>query len=188
MNLSYRITFFSEWHCSSGLSLGSDLDSMVIKENEMYPFVPGKTMKGLIRDAVESLLLFQGDYEQKRDLVEDLFGVSNREQHKQGCAFFSDATLSEALKVELLKNSLYKSLYHTKSSTKIDSSGIACTGSLRKIETTIPCELYGTIMDLPENMSSVVQRSLGLIKQLGSNRTRGMGRCLIEPIEKGGLK
>ena len=50
-DITFKITFFSEWHCGSGLSSGSDLDALVIKDKDNFPFIPGKTLKGLIREA-----------------------------------------------------------------------------------------------------------------------------------------
>ena len=49
MDITYTIEFFSYWHCGSGLSAGADVDSLVIKDAIGMPFVPGKTIKGLIR-------------------------------------------------------------------------------------------------------------------------------------------
>ena len=55
--IDYQIEFFSQWHCGSGLSAGADIALLVIKDKEGMPFIPGKTLKGLIREAVENLVL-----------------------------------------------------------------------------------------------------------------------------------
>ena len=52
-NLTLKIQFFSPWHCGSGLSAGADTDALVIKNPQGLPFVPGKTIKGLVREALE---------------------------------------------------------------------------------------------------------------------------------------
>lgn len=69
--IDYHIEFFSQWHCGSGLSAGADIDLLVIKDKEGMPFIPGKTLKGLIREAVENLIHYQG---QSKDSVEQVFG------------------------------------------------------------------------------------------------------------------
>ena len=56
MDITYTIELFSYWHCGSGLSAGADVDSLVIKDAKGMPFVPGKTIKGLIREAAETLI------------------------------------------------------------------------------------------------------------------------------------
>ncbi len=47
-DLTIKIEFFSPWHCGSGPSAGADADSLVIKDINGLPFIPGKTIKGLI--------------------------------------------------------------------------------------------------------------------------------------------
>lgn len=46
-DLNIKIEFFSPWHCGSGLSAGADADSLVIKDTNGLPYIPGKTIKGL---------------------------------------------------------------------------------------------------------------------------------------------
>jgi hypothetical protein len=56
------------------------------------------------------------------------------------------------------------------------------------MEVTVPCELEGEILDVPEGFVPIIENGLKFIKRLGQNRNRGLGRCKIEvpPIEKGG--
>ena len=66
-DLTIKIEFFSPWHCGSGLSAGADADSLVIKDINGLPFIPGKTIKGLIREAVEDYAALRGlDMELKK--------------------------------------------------------------------------------------------------------------------------
>ena len=55
MNMDYKIEFFSNWHCGSGLAAGADVDALVIKDKDGLPYVPGRTIKGLLRDAATEL-------------------------------------------------------------------------------------------------------------------------------------
>ena len=46
--LNYKIEFFSEWHCGSGLSAGADIDALAIKDSDGLPYIPGKTLRLLM--------------------------------------------------------------------------------------------------------------------------------------------
>lgn len=75
IDIHYKIEFFNEWHTGSGLSAGADVDDLVIKDKDNLPFVPGKTIKGLLRQAVEEILEFKGEYDNKRDDLVNTFGL-----------------------------------------------------------------------------------------------------------------
>ena len=57
--MKYEITFYTNWHCGSGLSSGADCDSLVVKDKNGLPFVPGKTIKGLLREAATEVVKFK---------------------------------------------------------------------------------------------------------------------------------
>lgn len=46
IDVEYKITFFSNWHCGSGLAAGADIDELVIKDKDKLPYVPGAPLKG----------------------------------------------------------------------------------------------------------------------------------------------
>lgn len=56
--INITIRFFSQWHCGSGTSAGADVDELVVKDKNGMPYIPGKTLKGLIREAVEDYVSF----------------------------------------------------------------------------------------------------------------------------------
>jgi CRISPR/Cas system CSM-associated protein Csm3 (group 7 of RAMP superfamily) len=186
MNIHYQIEFFTDWHCGSGLSSGADLDLLVIKDNDRLPFVPGKTMKGLIREAVEEI---NGFSKSEIDLTE-LFGVESNSKNgietKQGCCFFTNAELEDELKNAIKDHHYQEYLYRCIASTAIDEKGIANDHSLRKMEVCVPCKLYGQILDVPDETSKeIIIKGLKFIKRLGQNRNRGLGRCSISIVEGG---
>ena len=57
-DIKYKITFYSNWHCGSGLAAGADTDELVIKDRNGLPYVPGRTIKGLLREAAMMLSQF----------------------------------------------------------------------------------------------------------------------------------
>lgn len=179
-DIHYTIQFHSDWHCGSGLSAGADVDALVIKDiDTMLPFVPGKTIKGLVREAIDDIATFRN--EQIGDTIDKAFGSFVDMDNKQkGYLFFKDATLPLPIQQQLTQNNASRFMYRSISSTRIDDNGIAADHSLRKIEVAIPCELEGEILGIEnEEMANRIKMALQYIKRLGQGRNRGLGRCTI---------
>lgn len=200
--IKYTITFHTYWHCGSGLAAGGDADLLVVKDKDGLPFVPGKTIKGLVREAVDLLHPEQKSTDAYKSVLgitaepkdESKKGGSPQESYRSD-AFFKDATLSDAEREYVIYNKLSEYLYQTISSTAITEEGIADDNTLRKIQVCAPCDLRGIIiLDFPENikkekiddMIGYIKDGLKYIKRLGSWRNRGLGRCTISPEEEKG--
>lgn len=171
--IKYDLEFFTYWHCGSGQAAGADVDSLVIKDKHNLPYVPGKTIKGLLRESAEIL-------SDQKELVDLIFGVSGeKEYRKTGAAFFGNATLSKAERDYIDKDNLSQFLYHSIASTAINENGIAKDNSLRKTQVVVPCKLEGFISDIPEDdaCKKLLVDSMKFIKRMGIGRTRGFGRC-----------
>lgn len=184
-NLTLKIQFFSPWHCGSGLSAGADTDALVIKNPQGLPFVPGKTLKGLVREAVEDYVELKGE-----DIhLEKSFGVEaspeESSSNSKGYLYFTNAELSEEEAQAITATHSEDFLYINKVETAIAENGITKEHSLRTIETTVPCTLYAQIMHVDEALAKVIEPAIGLIKHMGVERNRGLGRCLFT-IDKGG--
>lgn len=183
----YKIIFHSEWHAGSGLTSGSDLDALVVKDAEGFPFVPGKTLKGLLKEAAVEFSQLKGENPDKSPLIKHLFGyfdekpVDESEIHTKGTAFFSNAVISNQLRTEA--KDLKDFFFRDAASTAIGNNGIAEKGSLRRMETVIPCELVATISGVEEKYEDDLTNCLKYIKRLGQNRNRGLGRCTFEVVE-----
>lgn len=82
--VTYHLKFYSEWHCGSGLGAGADVDALVVKDKNKLPYVPGKTIKGLIREAVENILYFESQTkkEEKEGSKENI-SLDNAGYHQQ---------------------------------------------------------------------------------------------------------
>jgi CRISPR/Cas system CSM-associated protein Csm3 (group 7 of RAMP superfamily) len=178
MTLYYEIKFYDYWHLSSGLSAGAQLDSSVIKDENFLPFAPGKTIKGLAREMAELLSNCQ--------FVNDCFGGSTDEKdkcyqddakNKQGKCYFSNAIINKESAKEIIEHNLQENLYDIIASTKIGENGIAEDNTLREIEVVVPITLQGKITDIPQEYITQMKQSLKMIKRMGLNRNRGLGRC-----------
>lgn len=189
-DIKYKIEFFSMWHCGSGLAGGAEKDISVLKDKNRLPYIPGKTIKGLIREALENIICFTG----KSDLTSTIIqSLGNSEDHdlrdnvsgqqldamQKGNTYFTNACLDENERQAIVSNGLADYLYQNTASTAINPDGIAEDHSLRAIECTIPCVLYGEIQSIPDNIYEEYTMALNMIKRLGTNRNRGLGRCKI---------
>ena len=177
VDITYEIEFFSNWHCGSGLAAGADVDALVVKDKLGLPYVPGRTLKGLLREAA-------GDLYGEKDstAIDEVFGLSgDAPNHQPGLAHFGNATFTkEEMKIITDKeNDLTGHLYQTFASTAIREDGIADDGSLRKIETVVPCKLQGSILNVPTNRVQMLEDAMMFVKRMGTGRTRGYGRCKI---------
>jgi CRISPR/Cas system CSM-associated protein Csm3 (group 7 of RAMP superfamily) len=171
--IKYEIEFFSNWHCGSGLAAGADVDSLVIKDKKGLPYIPGRTLKGLLREAASLLTTDIAT-------IGTIFGISGDEKdHKTGCAFFGNATLPIAEYQYIVEQGLEFHLYQSFASTSIDEKGIAKDHSLRKIETVVPCKLEGEILNIPDGAEHVLEDAMRYVKRMGTGRNRGFGRCKI---------
>ncbi len=178
MNIKYSIKFHTDWHCGSGLAAGADVDVLVVKDEKGMPFIPGKTVKGLVREAVEEIRGFQG--KQEAETFVKAFGFfDDKEQKEKGCMFFTNAELKEDEYDAITSNNAARFMYRDIASTAIDEKGIAKEHSLRKMEVVVPCTLHGEILNVPDNMADEIIQSFGYIKRMGQNRNRGLGRCTI---------
>lgn len=179
--MRYKVTFLDYWHLSSGLSAGAKFDSMVTKDKDNLPYIPGKTIKGLIREMAELT--------NKKEFVFECFGSSSdskdefySEENISSKCYFSNVEIEENTKKTIINNSLQNQLFDEIASTKIDENGIAESGSLREIEVVIPITLYGSIENIPDDYKQEMIKALKKIKRMGLNRNRGLGRCKIEII------
>lgn len=184
--IKYTIEFFTYWHCGSGLAKGADVDLLVVKDRDNLPFVPGKTVKGLLREAALELSEY-GEF--SKGAVLDAFGIEADEDNnlssKPGSLSFSNAVLSQKEHDALVANKAQEYVYSSIASTAIDSeTGVAKDHSLRKMEVVVPCTVEGTISGVDENFLSIIERSMKMVKRLGTNRNRGLGRCRFTVIEK----
>lgn len=180
-NVRYRIDFFSDWHCGSGLSGGADVDALAVKDRRGLPYVPGRTVKGILRDACDDMCRYVGLAEADVRRVFGFFAADAAEAVR-GCAFFSDAELSGAEAEAIVSERLAVGLYRSVASTAIGVDGVAVDASLRKIQVVVPCRLEGSIVGVPCDFVESLGLAMGLVKRLGVGRGSGLGRCRMSVV------
>ena len=194
MDITYKIEFFTDWHCGAGLSAGAYVDALVVKDPDGLPFLPGRTIKGLLREAAEDIVFLRSGndndlYKSSLDKVRKAFGYFDGIDllgvgALKGTAFVTDATLPEDESSAIVAGNLQPYLFRTLSSTAIGEDGIAVDKSLRRMEATVPCSLEGKILNLPDDdeLREIITDAMRYLKRLGQNRNRGLGRCSFSPI------
>lgn len=156
-DIDYKVEMYSDWHCGSGLASGADADAVVVKDKDGLPYVPGRTLKGLVCEAMDV--------------------VCSADDSLPEGMFFSDAVLQDGLKARIVSESLASFMYRNISAVKMTDGGVTEEGTLRTIEVTVPCIMYARILNVPENCVDDIKKALKFVRRLGYNRHRGLGRC-----------
>jgi len=165
----------SYWHVGSGRGRDAVLDAEVVRDPAGLPFIPGKTVKGLIRHAVELAAAARGDERKGRDSIIRLFGSEvpevrgaedgdaqvraverGRYDTEAGCLWFGSATLPEAWsqwararpsdRDEPAREDIRDALFRVVASTAIDPDGVALGHTLRVSEVVVPMTLTATLL------------------------------------------
>ncbi|WP_421847606.1 RAMP superfamily CRISPR-associated protein [Marinomonas sp.] len=203
MHQQLTINITSYWHAGTGRTSGSHVDSLVEKDASGLPFLNGRHLKGLLRDAITRANEW-GWFDDlpslehgQSSLPDWLFGtrptntdsdVETRFNTVPGIIAVSNAQLPSA-DGNLLANApeLRSELYRHIFSTAIDHhSGIAKEKSLRGIEVTIPLSLYAEVEcndSQAEQVFQYLSKAIHLIDHVGGMRNRGLGRAQISLSE-----
>ncbi len=184
IEIKYTIQLYSDWHCGSGLGAGAETDAEVIKDVHNLPYVPGKTIKGLLKEACEEISEVQSS-DITSQLVTSIFGNSDdKKESTAGAVFFANAVLPQEEQNEIKSNRLQEYLYRNIASTAITENGIAKQNSLRVIEVCIPINLEGKIEVENDAQVKAIKLAMQWVRHLGTNRNRGLGRCKFSIISK----
>lgn len=183
---SLEIELFDYWHVGNGKGRGSHLDSVVDRESNGLPYIPGRMIKGILRQAVYCLEEWK---HVDKGITSKLFG--GREESNSGGIFVTDARLKKDIAEYLAQDEnskIREQLFTEYFSTAIDhESGSAKEKSLHGIELVVPCRLYFEIAVNEEYVPKPfepIEKGIPLIRSIGSHRSRGLGRCEIRFLEK----
>lgn len=191
--LNFDIRSF--WHAGSGRGSDLLLNAVVQRDPNGLPCLPGRTVKGLVRDAVARAEAWG---HAPQGLTQALFGQIGRKQRvtrletEPGHLIFDDAALPRDLAAWLCKNEDGRNCLHhlfaELHASAIDpAGGTAKHGSLRAMEgavpmlLTAPCSVSRAAAPLAAfpSWKRTLAASLPLIRFLGSSRTRGLGRVRV---------
>ena len=200
--------FQTFWHIGTGRGSGQSLDALVEKDAHGIPYIPGKTLKGLFRDAFYKLDQWQNQQNTNllfgsRSTNESTDGTNNEQipsnETSSGILRFSNLELKEKdyLKSQKEDKNLIPHLFQIQANTKIDSeTGSANKSSLRMTEVVIPVQLSGSIQIISpinneqsekqiawleaNDVQKLLEQAASLITHIGANKNRGLGRVVLE--------
>jgi hypothetical protein len=182
------------WHPGTGRGQGTRLDAVTHRDVHGLPVLPGRTVKGLLRDAVTRWEGFGGYYGEGEvpavPYADQLFGPHTAgEMTWPGLLRFSDATLPAAEADYLAAHpELLDGLYRDHFGTAIDhATGTAREKTLRGMELVVPLTLHAHIAVVPtaphqgllDRWPDLLMAALPLVRAVGARRTRGLGRAVL---------
>lgn len=180
------------WHAGTGRGDGTVADAVLARSDDGLPYLPGRTVKGLARDAVRlgvaagmatreqleawfGTSLVEGDPENRVEKLEEA-----RFATRPGALRFESATLGDAwTRWARGHESERSALVSTFASTRIGADGVARDQTLRVIEVAVPMTLRAPVEGPEGDWLRVLEKVLPLfVRGLGSHRNRGLGRVL----------
>ena len=174
------LDFQTYWHCGTGRGGGVAIDAGVARDQHLLPMVPGRTIKGVLRDAVRQYEAL-GHAQQTTGWTEALFGswgfepagAANATPTPRYATIPGRLQISSAFMDHDIRNwlqqlaaggvvqpagglafdpaTLIATLFHGLASTAIDEEGTARTASLRNIEVAVPLRMEAEITLAPKN-------------------------------------
>jgi CRISPR-associated protein Csx10 len=196
-----EITMQSDWHVGTGMGRG-ELDSIVQRDGDNLPYIPGKTLTGILRDSCEQVALGLdrgNNHGVWHDWVNFIFGDQPalakgaiEAEPKPALVAIGSAHLDEKLKEALKdKPKLQEAIAFMKPGVAIDpKTGTAKPDFLRFEEVVrLNAKLKAEIeLSLPNNLSATDKKVIDAIlasgakltERLGGKRRRGNGRCQLK--------
>ncbi|MDX9708195.1 MAG: RAMP superfamily CRISPR-associated protein [Trichloromonas sp.] len=181
--LRLKFEFLSPWLMGSGFGEGAHLDAVPVKSPNGLPYIPGKSVKGLLREAVQ-LAEELGRVPEETTLR--LFGSRDknlsRYETSEGSLRFSSAVLEPGMETWAGANrQAVPQLFIALAATRIDTNGLAHDKTLRKIEAALPVSLTAELAGPSDDTSwqDHLRLALPLLRQAGSHRHRGLGRVSV---------
>ena len=189
----------SDWHVGSGTGQTGNIDRLVLRDGEGFPFIPAKTLTGIWRDACEQVAFGLDNGEENKlwyQWLVYLFGDQPALQKgpiasrpRPAALSVRAANLPACLRKALIcRPEVKQALTFIKPGVSIDpETGTAKTDFLR-FEEMVRC---GTILEasfsLPHALQSTeydcaiafLQAGAAFVERLGAKRRRGAGRCCM---------
>ncbi|MGD1932335.1 MAG: RAMP superfamily CRISPR-associated protein [Leptolyngbyaceae cyanobacterium] len=208
-----QVTMTSDWHVGSGLGRG-EIDSLVQRDADNLPYLPAKTLTGILRDGCEQVALALDNGNERgrwHDWINFLFG--DQPALAQGAIEPEPRPAVLSIRSACLESDLHEALKvnkHLTSAISFIKPGVAIdgkTGSAKpdylrfeevvRMGAVLTAESnldFSDYRDLPDDNQKVAYALLiagaKMVERLGGKRRRGNGTCEITIIdaEGGGQK
>lgn len=152
-----------------------------------FPFLRGKTLKGLLAESAENIVFALEDLQKKsgwRKAKEDLFGLSGAGLDDRGILHIRDAQLPESLRGEVIaagwkKEDVLYSLTGIRRQTSINEYGAPDHATLRSMRVLLPDIQLEAPISFERNPSNIELQLLVAavldFRHAGTGRNRGRG-------------
>jgi CRISPR/Cas system CSM-associated protein Csm3 (group 7 of RAMP superfamily) len=189
------------WHAGTGRGAGPDLDAVVARTPAGLPYLPGRTVKGLLRDAME--LAVACDTQKSRQAVDHWLGTAlrpvkpdRREREIEEQRFSTKPGRLRVSSAEMVDDdhrtdtweawarahpARVEHLFSSFASTKLEG-GTAADKTLRAVEVAVPMKLRAAVEcdDATDaTWIALLKEAAPLLRALGSHRNRGLGRVRV---------
>lgn len=187
-----KLNMLEFWHPGTGRGTATSVDNKAHRDKDGLPELPGKTVKGLLRDALwfklDPMNALEGN---PPELVAQLFGSEGGGLDAEGAVRVSSARLPLELREVFLKNpELVNGLSTVLHNTALDpDSGTAKNKTLRSTEVFAPLPLYAELElvgELPKTIKDwnayidLMKTCLPALYKAGLRRNRGLGRFEVD--------
>ena len=192
--LNLEITMLSDWHIGTGSSGEGNIDRRIARDEDGFPFIPAKSLTGILRDSCEEVLSYLGlDADPEMDnWATYIFGRANVSSNlRVRAAKMDKASRDYLLSFDIAERSvLSKALATVKPGVAIDPiSGRAKDDNLSFLEVARPMVLTANVelLDSTPEVLSLLVSACQLVEYIGAKRRRGLGRCSIRLYNADGV-
>jgi len=186
------ITFHSDWHIAASAGGGILADAVLVKDGHKIPYIPGRALKGALREGARLLGKCRADLAK----CEDYYFGSNSSGHevkKTGHIEVSRGELPDEIYSLLTecematREDFVRDMTTVRMQTAIEKSGVVKSKSLRSIECGIPGITFkATIASYSQAGDAWDRQYLAsvcaAVKSIGAGKSRGLGQCSIRLV------
>ncbi len=199
-----RIKLNSAATFGRGDGVAGSVDREIEHDNDGFPFLRGKTLKGLLAESAENVLfalkIGEKDNENPwRQAKNKLFGLPGRgDKEERGILHIGDAKLPEGLRAAILKsglnnNDVLYSLTGIRRQTAINPNGAPDNASLRSMRVLLPGVILEASLDFETLQTDEEKKDEELkveyqllatavldFRHAGTGRNRGRGWLTVQ--------
>ncbi len=181
--------------CSNS-NAGANLDAQPTFDEMGFPYLPGKTFKGLLRESMMEVLEILNESGIERN-VDQYFGAAKNQQngevisakikHIDNFYLPQYSTILSSIKGKKIKKLQMQQYYTAKvQQTALDEGGIADDGSLRSFAVldNLKAPEFEAVISVGEQ-SDLLEKAIKNIRYAGLGRNRGFGKvkCTYEVMD-----
>lgn len=205
MHRKLVVRFLSAWQVGSGLGDGYLADSRVNRDHDGLPWLPGRAIKGALREAAWRLGACREDLRAAENIFFGGRSLQGADEvsRAQGLMHVAPGYLCPSVRQAYRglgaaeREDLVQDMLCHRVQTALDDGRRVVNGSLRTLECGMPGLEFESGIDLALTDSisedwaaSYLAALCAGVKSMGGNRSRGLGRCqfVLEGVGAGPVK